>query len=67
MPTYIVKCPECGNEEEVICMVADRNSQLCDCGGTMKVKITQDMGNFRMRHGRPDVVEWKKQRGVLDL
>ena len=66
MPTYILECPECGRLEEVICMVKERNSHNCNkCSGRMKVKITT--GNFRMRHGRPDVIEWKKQRCVLDL
>ncbi|MCK4822477.1 hypothetical protein KA005_42325 [bacterium] len=65
MPTYILECPECGKEETVICMVKERNSITCKCGGRMKVKITT--ANFRMRHGKPDVIEWKKQRGVLDL
>jgi len=67
MPTYTVKCPDCGREETVVCMVKERNSITCQCGGAMKVKITQGMGNFRMRRGRPDVIEWKKQKGVLDL
>lgn len=48
-------------------MVKNRNTFPCDCGIKMKVKITKGMGNFRMRHGRPDVIEWKKQKGVLDL
>jgi len=66
MPTYILKCPDCGKEETVTCKVKERNSIKCNkCGGRMRVKITT--GNFRMRHGRPDVIEWKKQRGVLDL
>ena len=67
MPTYILKCPDCGTEEEVICSVEDRNSYACSCEPNvfMRVKITT--ANFRMRHGRPDVIEWKKQRGVLDL
>ena len=65
MPTYILECPGCGKTEEVVCMVKERNAVTCKCGGRMRVKITT--GNFRMRHGRPDVIEWKKQRGVLDL
>ena len=67
MPKYTVRCPKCGKEKEVICKVEDRNNILCDCGEKMKVKIVTGMGNFRIRHGRPDVIEWKKQRGVLDL
>ena len=65
MPTYLLKCPECDKEETVICMVKERNAHTCECGSRMRVKITT--GNFRMRHGRADVIEWKKQRGVLDL
>jgi len=65
MPNYTLVCPKCGNEEEVICPVDDRNSHICDCGGKMRVKITTM--NFRMRNGRPDIIEWKKERGVLDL
>lgn len=67
MPRYTVKCTKCGNEEEVVCPVKERNAITCKCGGGMKVKIVKGMGNFRMRHGRPDVIEWKKERGVLDL
>lgn len=66
MPNYLLKCSKCGEEEEVICMVKERNNLICNkCGGKMRVKLTT--GNFRMRHGRPDVIEWKKERGVLDL
>ena len=66
MPTYILKCPECKAIEERIVSVAEIDDQVCSkCGSDMKVQITT--ANFRMRHGRPDVIEWKKQRGVLDL
>jgi len=68
MPTYILECPECGKREEVICMVKERNSQICPkCKEYRFMKVKIVTGNFRMRHGRPDVIEWKKQRGVLDL
>lgn len=65
MPTYVLKCSGCGNKETVICMVKERNSITCKCGCKMAVQIVT--ANFRMRDGRPDVLEWKKQRGVLDL
>ena len=66
MPTYVLKCPGCLKvEERVNVQVKDRNKQVCKCGNYMEVQIVT--ANFRMRHGRPDVVEWKKQRDVLDL
>lgn len=66
MPTYVLKCNKCGAIEERILMVAEIDSQVCSkCGYDMKVQIVT--ANFRMRDGRPDVLEWKKQRGVLDL
>lgn len=66
MPKYVLKCSKCGAIEERILRVAEIDSQVCSkCGCDMKVKITTC--NFRMRDGRPDVIEWKKQRGVLDL
>jgi len=66
MPTYVLKCAKCGLKEERILMVVEIDSQVCSkCGCEMKVQIVT--ANFRMRHGRPDVIEWKKQRGVLDL
>ena len=66
MPTYILKCPGCGNKEERRNIrVKDMDVQVCKCGEYMEVQIVT--ANFRMRHGKPDVIEWKKQKGVLDL
>jgi len=66
MPNYVLKCSKCGAIEERILMVSEIDSQVCSkCSGNMKVQIVT--ANFRMRDGRPDVIEWKKQRGVLDL
>lgn len=65
MPNYVLKCPKCGKKEEVVCMVKERNSITCQGGGKMEAQIVT--ANFRMRHGRPDVIQWKKERGVLDL
>ena len=65
MPKYILECPECGHTTEMILPVEERNTIVCCPGVFMRVKIVT--ANFRMRHGRPDVIEWKKQRCVLDL
>ena len=66
MPIYVLKCPRCGNvEERRNVRVKDIDNQVCRCGEYMGVQITSF--SFRMRHGRPDVIEWKKQKGVLDL
>ena len=65
MPTYTVKCQKCAKEEEVVCMVKERNAITCNkCGGKMKVKITAGMGNFISRGLRPAVSKWMKERGV---
>jgi len=30
VPLYILKCPECGLEEEVLCSVDERTKQVCE-------------------------------------
>jgi len=65
MPTYDLKCPKCGREKELIrvpYILAAHN--LCECGTEMKIQIGKT--SFRIRHGRPDVIQWKKEKGVLD-
>jgi putative FmdB family regulatory protein len=66
MPIYDLKCPKCGAEKEMICMVSERNNQKCDCGATMQVQIVQGMGTFlksslriKQRHSK-----WIKERGL---
>ena len=65
MPVYVLKCPGCLSvEERRDIRVEDRNRQVCRCGNYMQVQIVTT--NFRIRHGRPDVIQWKKEKGVLD-
>ncbi len=63
MPRYTIVCPDCGKEEEVFCMVSERNAIACLCGGRMKVKITS--ANFINRLKlKPKVQKWIKERGL---
>jgi len=63
MPTYTLVCPECGNEEEVICMVEERNRYVCDdCGEKMRVKIVT--ANFKINRYKPRHQQWVKERGL---
>ena len=40
MPLYDMKCTRCSNEQERFCRVADLEKQYCECGGRLKVIIT---------------------------
>jgi len=63
MPTYTLVCPDCGKEEEVICMVEERNRYVCDdCGGRMRVKIVT--ANFHVSRYKPRHQQWVKERGL---
>lgn len=40
MPLYDMQCEQCGQEREVACRLDDMHSQTCQCGGKLKVLIT---------------------------
>jgi len=62
MPNYTLVCQDCGKEEEVVCMVKERNAITCQCGGRMKVKITTS--NWISRGFKLRVQQWVKERGL---
>ena len=49
MPIYVMKCPECEHEFEVLRPIRDRNASVaCDkCGG--KMKNTPAASSFRVK------------------
>jgi hypothetical protein len=66
MPTYVLKCPGCLKvEERRNIRVEDCDRQVCKCGNYMQVQIVT--ANFTIRHGRPDVIKWRKQKDVLNI
>lgn len=44
MPTYVLKCPECEQSQEVFCPIADRTKQVCDICGHILTVVVQPVG-----------------------
>ncbi len=64
MPKYQLICPECNNEEEVICPVEERNSFVCYCEPNISMKVKITTANFHNRlKFKHKVNEWMKERG----
>ena len=57
MPIYSFACPTCGNKEDVILKVDERNQQRsCVCGGAMDRIMA--MASFKLMHsGRTRVLD----------
>lgn len=51
MPIYDVRCESCKKEREVFCSVSESGSQVCDCGGLMRVVIATKVNFHRFRGG----------------
>ena len=65
MPNYVLRCDGCGREIEITCTYSAIVNKTCgDCKGKFRVQFKRF--NFRIRHGRPDVIQWKKEKGALD-
>ena len=48
MPIYLLKCPKCGKEKEVLKSFKEINDPVkCECGEEMKIKIQNT--TFKMR------------------
>jgi len=47
MPIYALKCDGCGNKEEVVCPMEERNEQPCSvCGSTLSQDFSRGGGSF---------------------
>ena len=64
MPNYTLVCPECGNEEDVICPVNERNTFVCFCSPNVSMRVKIVTANFKINRYKPRHQQWVKERGL---
>ena len=64
MPVFRLLCDNCRKFIEVRSSYDEAEKKICNCGKKYRIQFSEF--SFRIRHGRPDVIQWKKEKGVLD-